>query len=188
MEEIGRIIKIFRYPVKSMAAQTLNSSQVGWHGLMGDRRLALIRKDITSGFPWLSASKLPQLINYTPLSLDSTANADLPSHIRTPGGEELELRGEALRQELSHAHGAPVEVMQLDHGIFDEAHISIISTATIKAIEQATGLPLDVRRFRPNILVETTNGQPFNEEAWLGKAVRIGTDSTDSTDREPVTL
>jgi uncharacterized protein YcbX len=41
--EIGHVEAIFRYPVKSMAGEPLEAAELGWHGLEGDRRLALRR-------------------------------------------------------------------------------------------------------------------------------------------------
>ena len=40
---IGVIAALFRYPVKSMAGESLDSADLGWHGLDGDRRLAFRR-------------------------------------------------------------------------------------------------------------------------------------------------
>src|SRR5687768_3100895 len=57
--EVGHVEAIFRYPVKSMGGERLEVATVGWHGLEGDRRLAFRRMNDRSGFPWLSASTLP---------------------------------------------------------------------------------------------------------------------------------
>jgi len=57
--EIGHVEAIFRYPVKSMGGERLEVANLGWHGIDGDRRLAFRRIDDRSGFPWLTASKLP---------------------------------------------------------------------------------------------------------------------------------
>ena len=57
--EIGQVEALFRYPVKSMGGERLELAELGWHGLEGDRRLAFRRVDERSGFPWLTASKLP---------------------------------------------------------------------------------------------------------------------------------
>jgi uncharacterized protein YcbX len=47
--EIGHVEAIFRYPVKSMAGESLEVANLGWHGLDGDRRLALRRIENRSG-------------------------------------------------------------------------------------------------------------------------------------------
>jgi len=171
MTEVGRVRAIYRYPVKSMAGELLSAAQLGWHGLDGDRRLAFVRCGVRAGFPWLNASKLPSLITYVPLR---DADEALPSRVRTPKGEELELHGEALRAELTNAHGAPVELMQLKNGIFDDAALSIITMNAVAAVTGEAGVDADVRRFRPNLLIETTSGSSFPEDAWVGRTLRIG--------------
>lgn len=157
-----------------MAGHSLTNAKLGWHGFEGDRRFAFIRQGITSGFPWLTASKLPQLVTYKPIYKNQEDQSNQPTHILTPSGEELPLSSEELGQEISAAYGSTVNIVQLNNGLFDEAHISIISIATIKAIEQAAGIKLDIRRFRPNLVVETIDGQPFEEKQWNSKIIRIG--------------
>lgn len=177
LREIARVKAIFRYPVKSMAGESLESVKLGWHGLEGDRRFALHRVGNESGFPWLTAGRLPRLLLYKPVNRDTGGADDLPTHVITPDGRELELRGEELQRELSEVFGSPVQMMRLNHGIFDEAKVSVISTATIQAIGEAigqeAGSELDVRRFRPNLLIETLSGEPFGEDAWVGKIIRF---------------
>lgn len=105
--QIGEVEALFRYPVKSMRGEALNGAELGWHGLEGDRRLALRRIDDRSGFPWLTATKLPELILFTPVR--RTAES-LPSHVRTPEGEELALFSHQLAAEVGRRHGTPVEM------------------------------------------------------------------------------
>jgi len=61
---VGHIREIVRYPVKSMAGIATESALLAWHGLDGDRRFAFRRMGAGSGFPWLSASRLPELLHY----------------------------------------------------------------------------------------------------------------------------
>ena len=170
-KEIGRIKGIFRYPVKSMAGVPLESVGLGFHGLNGDRRFAVRRLADQSGFPWLTASRLPELLLYKPMG-----ETEVPTHVRTPDGAELELAGEELRNEISLRHGSPVEVMQLKHGIFDEAAVSVINVATVREVERVAERPLDILRFRPNIVIESDDAEPFAEDQWVGKTLRFGTD------------
>src|SRR5215813_9193242 len=158
MVEVGHIREIVRYPVKSMAGTATESAFLGWHGLDGDRRFAFRRAGDESGFPWLSASRLPELILYHPNGLDPSAGEHLPTQVRTPAGHSVELRGAELRTEIAERFGRDVELMKLKHGIFDEAVISVISLATIAGIGREAGLDLDRRRFRANIVVETEQG------------------------------
>ncbi|HWB80928.1 MAG TPA: MOSC domain-containing protein, partial [Nannocystaceae bacterium] len=123
--------------------------------------------------PWLVASKLPELILFAPQGRDGERG--LPTHVRTPDGDELEIFGEALATELGRRHGAPVELMYLDRGIFDEAAISVIASATIAELTQRAALPADVRRFRPNILLSSLRAEPFEEDEWIGGVLSFGT-------------
>lgn len=179
-QEIGVITALYRYPVKSMAGEPLDSADVGWHGLRGDRRLAFRRLGETNGFPWLTASKLPELLLFTPVRSSEyasfSANAQhLPTHIRTPEGDVLELYSDALREDVSRRCKMDVELTHLKHGIFDESPISLISTATINAIGAGMGAPdMDTRRFRPNIVIETTSNRAFAEDAYVGKSLFFG--------------
>jgi uncharacterized protein YcbX len=172
--EIGQIEAIFRYPVKSMRGEQLDAATLGWHGLDGDRRLAFRRLEERSGFPWLTAGTLPDLISFTPLRHEDGNGEALPTHVRTPEGEELPLLSEALAADIGRRHGAPVQMMQLKHGIFDEASISVIASATVREIGRLAETSADVRRFRPNILVRSTRAVPFEEDQWVGGVLTFG--------------
>ena len=52
--------------------------------------------------------------------------------------------------------------------------MSIITTQTIRRLATLTGAELDVRRFRPNILVEATVAGDFPEDQWVGRILRVG--------------
>lgn len=172
--QIGTVEALYRYPVKSMAGERLEAADLGWHGVAGDRRLALRRPGDRGGFPWLTASKLPELLRYVPLRLGPAAGADLPTHIRTPEGQELAVFGDELAAEIGRRHGSPVEMLHLDRGIFDEASISVITSATVGQIASLASQPPDVRRFRPNVLIATAQPAPFEEDEWVGGILRFG--------------
>jgi len=169
---IGHVEAIFRYPVKSMAGERLEAATLGWHGLEGDRRLALRRLEERGGFPWLSASRLPELVRFAPLWLD--LSTELPSHVRTPSGAELPVFGDELAADIAHRLGAPVEMMQMRQGVLDDASLSVIATDTVHEIARLADQPADARRFRPNVLVRLLRGGAFQEDAWVGGALMFG--------------
>jgi len=174
-EEIGVVDALFRYPVKSMGGEPLESADAGWHGLEGDRRLAFRRIDDRGGFPWLTASRLPELIRFAPQRRGTAATGGgLPTHVRTPEGAELELFDRALAEEVSRRCGSPVEMMHLDRGIFDEASLSVVTHATVNEIGRLAELRPDVRRFRPNVLIASRRSVPFEEDDWVGGALWFG--------------
>ena len=175
--EPGRVSAIFRYPVKSMAGESLDTARLGWHGIEGDRRLAFRRLTDKSEFPWLTASKLPQLLLYKPFRLDSNTAELLPTHVRTPDGKAYELRSDELRKEISSRYGGDVELMNLKHGIFDESPISVISLGTVHSVARESGRGVDLcdlRRFRPNVVMETNGAEPFEEDRWVGRTLMFG--------------
>src|SRR5579859_7824613 len=174
--EIGHVETIFRYPVKSMAGERLAEAILGWYGLDGDRRLAFRRIDDRSGMPWLTASKLPDLLLFAPHRRKDGAPGDLhlPTHVRTPDGKEMPVFGEDLAGEVGRRYGAAVQMMQLRHGIFDEASISVIALDTVREIGRLAGRSLDVRRFRPNVVVRLLRPVPFQEDEWLGGVLSFG--------------
>jgi uncharacterized protein YcbX len=174
--EIGTVEALFRYPVKSMRGEQIGAANVGWHGVDGDRRLAFRRVNDRTASPWLTASKLPDLVLFTPQrNVDTKADA-LPSHVRTPEGEELPVFGDALDAEIGRRHGAPVQLMQFKNGIFDDASISVITTGTVREVGQLAGKDVDARRFRPNIVVRSMRGVPFEEDEWIGGVLTFGED------------
>jgi len=172
--EIGHIEAIFRYPLKSMGGERLETARLGWHGLEGDRRLAFRRMDDSSGFPWLTASKLPDLLLFAPQRREDGAQGELPTHVRTPDGGELPVFGEDLATEVGRRYGGAVQMMQLKQGIFDEASISVIASDTVREIGRLAGRSPDVRRFRPNVVVRLLRSVPFQEDKWLGGVLSFG--------------
>jgi len=157
-----------------MAGERLEVAELGWHGLDGDRRLALRRLDDQSGFPWLTATKLPDLLLFAPHRHDNGAEGGLPTHVRTPNGEEMPVFGEDLAKEIGRRYGGLVQMMQLKHGTFDEASISVIASDTVREIERLAGRSADVRRFRPNVLVRLLRSIPFQEDEWVGGVLSFG--------------
>ncbi len=172
--KIGEVEALYRYPVKSMAGERLDVTDLGWHGLEGDRRLGFRRVDDRGGFPWLTASKLPDLILFAPQRQGPATNGQLPTHVRTPEGQELAVFGEELAREVGGRHGSPVEMTHLSRGIFDEASISLIASATVSEVARLAAQRPDVRRFRPNILIASLRAAPFEEEEWVGGVLWFG--------------
>ena len=172
--EIGCIEAIYRYPVKSMRGERLEAAALGWHGIDGDRRLAFRRLDDRSGFPWLTASRLPDLLLFAPHRNGDGTEEELPTHVRTPEGAGMPVFGDDLATEVGRRHGAPVQMSRLRHGIFDEASISVITLDTVAEIGRLAGQTADERRFRPNIVVRSLRPVPFQEDEWVGGVLSFG--------------
>jgi len=169
--EVGRVEALWRYPVKSMAAESLDEVEVSWHGLAGDRRWAFVRDGLVrSGFPWLTIRERPELGHYRPSFLDPHRPDASPTIIRTPSGDEFDVIHPALAAEL----GAGVRVMKQDRGVFDTMPLALITTQAIAGLAALVDRELDVQRFRPNLLIKAADDAAFPEDAWVGSVLRIG--------------
>ena len=167
--EVGRVIALWRYPVKSMSAEALRTADLSWHGLAGDRRWAFVRPGpVRNGFPWLTLRQRPGLNRYRPAFVDPCRPDRSRTVVHTPSGDVLDVTDPALAAELG-AHA-----MKLDRGTFDTLPLSLITTRTLAGLAALAGRDLDVRRFRPNLLVEPAGDDPYPEDRWVGQVLRVG--------------
>jgi uncharacterized protein len=170
MTVVGRVAALWRYPVKSMAAEELDGVEVSWHGLAGDRRWAFIRDgQVRSGFPWLTIRERPELVRYRPRFADPDRPDASLTLVRTPSGGELDVADPALAAQL----GPGVRVIRQNRGVFDTLPLSLLTTQTLAGLGRLVGTGLAAGRFRPNLLVDAC-GRDFPEDAWVGRVLRIG--------------
>jgi uncharacterized protein YcbX len=170
-ELLGRVVALFRYPVKSMAGESLEEVEVGWNGLIGDRRWAFVRGGLVrSGFPWLTIRESPRMWHYQPRFADETDPEKSMTLVRTPDGDDFEIVDPALAQQLGHDS----HVIKQSRGIFDDMPLSLITTQTIASLEARVGTDLEPRRFRPNLVIESANGGDAPENEWIGEVLQIG--------------
>ena len=167
----GIVSGLWRYPVKSMAGEALACVGISWSGLEGDRRWAFVRPDSGgSGFPWHTIREFPRMSNYVAL-LSEPARPDRSRVlVRTPDGCRYDVTDPRLAGEL----GTGLRVMRLDRGAFDAMPVSVISDSTVSALCTLARVPGNELRFRPNVVVTLDSGVPFEEDEWVGSAVRIG--------------
>ena len=217
--EVGSVLSLWRYPVKSMAGEELQSTEVTGLGLLGDRAYALV--DASSG--QVVSAKNPKkwkgLFDLRATFIEPpAAGAKLPPvRIALPDGTTVhtaQREFEAILSRLlerqvrldmieTHIHAAapasgeagPVnaeaywpDMDGLDHRdtvtdftlpagtFFDCASVHLLTTATLARLHelQPQGR-FEVRRFRPNIVIEPTSGEKvFLEDAWLGRTLALG--------------
>lgn len=170
---VGRVVGCWRYPVKSMGAEALDRADVSWFGVAGDRRWAFVRPDSSrSGFPWLT------LREHAALGLHRAryAEPDDPEHsatrVRTPDGRDHDVADPALAAGFGLGD---VRVMRQDRGVHDTFPLSLLTTQTLAGLGRLVGRPLDVARFRPNLLIDAPGGDDDPEDRWVGAVLAIGT-------------
>lgn len=169
---VGRVVGLWRYPVKSMGAEALSAVDVSWHGLAGDRRWAFIRNDTPrSGFPWFTLREREDMSRYRPAFAEPDRPDQSATLVTSPSGLVRDVIDPALGAELS---SGGLRAVKQNRGVFDTFPLSLITTQTIARLGEMVDASLDVQRFRPNFLVEATEATPFLEDSWVGRVLTIG--------------
>jgi uncharacterized protein YcbX len=171
MQTLGFVAELRRYPVKSMAAEPLQSATVSWNGIAGDRRWAFIRPGAErSGFPWLTIREKPDLWRYRAYFTDPSDVESSKTLVRTPEDVEFDVTDPELACRL----GEGVRVIKMDRGVFDAFPLSLLTVQSAQALSNLVGGTITPLRFRPNIVVNATDSEAFQEEQWGGAILRIG--------------
>jgi len=101
-------------------------------------------------------------------------------------GREVKLEREPLPEPQLEEYWPDIEGLDhrdevtsepiLQQTFFDGAPIHIVTTATIDRLRAAYPAGrFEVRRFRPNIVIRVSDGEPaFIENDWIGKTIQIG--------------
>lgn len=172
----GFLAAIWRYPVKSMAGEPLETVTLEPRGLVGDRRWAVHCADgrLGSGKDGRRFHRLDPLFT---LAAQTSAGSDLGEvvTIRLADGTYLVAGEPETDEALSALVGEPVTVRPegTDQQHHDNGRLSIVGTATLAALGGLLdGPPMDPRALRANLVVETT--VPYVEESWLGRDLAIG--------------
>ena len=174
--------QIWRYPVKSLRGETVESSVVTARGLLGDRLWAVRNGEgklgsgkNTQRFRRFPGPALLSLSSRYPVEPSAGPTGIEPPVVIGPDGSEYPVRdGSADRffqRECGLADLSVAPEGEVNH--FDEEPVSLVGTATLWWVEeQFPGIATDVRRFRSNLVVRTA--EPFEEETWVGRTVRVG--------------
>ncbi len=91
-------------------------------------------------------------------------------HVTAPQGEHYAIQAPELARCLSDEAGKELGLLQVGRGTFDAMPVSVTSTATHAALDAAHGAPVDPRRFRSNIVIESE----VRETAWCRGRLTFG--------------
>lgn len=163
------VLQIWRYPIKSMGGEQINASFVDDHGLRGDREWA-VQDDNGKLGSGKNSRRFTRILGL--LDLTAQYEGAAPVVVAPDGSRHLVATG-AADAYLQLLTGRSVHVRR-DTGIshFDEVPFSLVGSATLNWLARRVDVAVDARRLRPNIVVRTE--EPFAEEAWVGRTVRIG--------------
>lgn len=152
---VGHVAALNRFPVKSMAGEALTIAEVDWQGIEGDRQYAFVRTSNGTRFPWLTGREVPAMLLHRARFVDPGAPRGSAVVVDTPDGTALSLHDPQLRAHLEAAAREPVGLIQVARGVYDSMPVSIVTTASHRAVEAAHGAALDPGRFRTNLVIES---------------------------------
>jgi uncharacterized protein YcbX len=208
---LGRLVSLWRYPVKSMMGEELDASDLTERGMLGDRAYALVDSSNGKVASAKNPRKWGKLFECRARFVDPPRTSERipPVQITLPTGNCATSKQDDVNQILSGELGRQVTLMATppeapsleeywpdidglahretvtDEAIalgapagtfFDFAAIHVLTTATLDRLRQAyTQGRFEVRRFRPNLVVETASGgKDFVENAWVGHTLAVG--------------
>ncbi len=225
MSIIGRVVEVWRYPVKSMGGESLPRASFGALGIAGDRGWALRDEDAGEV---RGAKKLPALMQCAARYDAEPADGRIPSVTMTlPDGAtlrsgdadaaarlsaltgrrvtlwplqpperaehyrrglpddpdmETELRqifGRLPDEPLPDLSTLPPELFEYTSPLgtyFDLLPVHLLTTASLRTLAAKNpAARFDVRRFRPNVLIEPgADVSALIETDWCGRSLRVG--------------
>jgi uncharacterized protein YcbX len=199
MKVVGKIESLWRYPVKSMRGEELQEAFVGFPGVYGDRVYAFRSSAAPKGFPYLTAREQEAMLLYRPRFLHPERTArpgnlaeadaigsgltpvyanlsDLMVEVETPAGEGFAIDDPQLMSMLRNGvrDSPELTLLRSVRSMTDCRPVSIISIQTVRQLGKELAIDLDKRRFRANLYVELESGNPFGEDEFVGRTLRIG--------------
>ncbi len=199
MSTIGTLESLHRYPVKSMAGETVDQAFVAFAGIMGDRVWGFTTPAGPDYFPWHTAREQEDLLLHRPRfrhpervtlppHLDAAEkippagvnpfypdDADFAVTVRAPNGAEFDVTDPALLERLQQRSKHRVQLLFTQKGQPDCRPVSLLSMNSIDAMSQALGMPVDARRFRANLYVRWNAPESgFFENELIDRRIRIG--------------
>jgi uncharacterized protein YcbX len=170
--QVGTIVEVWRYPVKSMPGERLDGPvRVTPAGVEGDRRHAVL--DATTG-KILSAKTVPGLLTADRSWDDDRLGEHLGREVRRVTPTEGERAPFDMDLDAADPTAGTVELLT-PPGVFYD------SRSTLHLLTTASLGPWDVRRFRPNLLVQADGDHP--EDEWVGRTLLLG-DAVEATVRK----
>jgi uncharacterized protein len=173
----GRVLELWRWPVKSMAGEEVRSFRLDERGVGGDRTHAVLHHHKDEWKP-LTARESPRLLNWHaayPFAPDGGLRPDDPPYaqVNGPDGRSWRWGDPRLRTALADDLGRDIDLRRDLAGIQDlERSVLVTTEATRRALEGELGVPIDLRRFRTNVHLEL-DAAPWAEHGWQGDTMRL---------------
>lgn len=186
---------VYRYPIKGFAHQRLSSAELTpGAGLPFDRFLGVAHGGTeisptgwTTYAAFVRLAKTPRLLGFdlafeddsTRITLSDRKGALASARLDHP--EEIAALNRQLAQWFPQAAAPRLARRNADLGWWDcaDSPISLINTASVRALAEKTGAALDPLRFRGNLYLEDLPA--WEEFGLIGHRLRIGTAEVEIT-------
>jgi uncharacterized protein YcbX len=171
----GRVAELHRWPVKSMGGEPMGALRVDRRGAGGDRTHALTHEH-KGATRLLTAREAPRLLAWRGSYDGADVDPQRPPSARLtgPDGATRDWDDPDLAAVLSADLGRTVGLRREAWGQQDLGESLLITTAaTLAAVEEEMGAPVDLRRFRTNVHVEL-DAPAFAENDWEGTRMVVG--------------
>jgi uncharacterized protein YcbX len=184
----GTVTGCWRYPVKSMQGLAETTLSITGGGVAGDRQRAVV--DPATGH-LLTAKRVGALLQATATDdgialpdgtvvavdaahVDDALSAWLGRPVHLAAATEAGQRSFEMTFDPPNDDAEYYEIPAPADTFLDSAHVHLVNAATLRGCAEARpDLDWDVRRFRPNVLVDLA-GPAFAEHEWIGAQVRVG--------------
>lgn len=180
-ERWGTVLELWRYPVSSLRGERISSAELNDHGVTGDRGWGLVDAAGSVSAPeserrWRFVPDMLARIGRSgpEISIDDVVWLPVPSDVADTAATKRAGFPVGFRP-LSQTAGSATGTQLAPR--YDRGHLHILTTGSLRAL--ADLLPpesmVDVRRFRPNIVVDMEVSEPgFPDRQLIGKTMQIG--------------
>lgn len=184
---VGKVERIRRYPVKSMAGEDLDAVYVHETGLNGDRVYAFYdHRSHRTGLPYFTGREKRELLLFKPQIIDEpvytqpypdayrpAVSVVLPEKKGTYGVSDPQVLN--YIKEICSSREISITLDYRRSGIPDSKPVSIMGLRTVEQLAFELGLDsLDPRRFRENFYIDWNSDEPFFEDSLVGKSLQVG--------------
>ena len=170
---LGTVSELRRYPVKSLTGERLHQVDVEARGVVGDRLWSVRDPDgkLGSGKSTRRFRRMDGL-----LEVRAAYDGEVPV-LTFPDGRTVRGDDVAVHDALSAHVGRPVTLEREERvSHFDEGPVHLVTTSALGTIGDSHGGPVDPRRLRPNLVVDSGQVTGLPEDGWAGHRLRIGDD------------
>ena len=168
---LGQLAEIWRYPVSTLGGEKLDRTDLGPAGVPGDRLYGLYDEATDepsaphSGKRWRRSPEAVARLR------EQGVEVSLDRHVWHREGEASAILSELLGFRV----GLRPYAAQNAKKLYEPSPIHLVTTASFRALAKI--IPhsiLDVRRFRPSLVIDLPDTDDFVEQRWLGRSIRVG--------------